>query len=232
MSKRDFYEVLGVDKNADEREIKKAYRKLAMKYHPDRNSDDPDAEEKFKEAAEAYEVLSNPQKREAYDRFGHQGVGGAAGGGAVDDQAIGVLVDHAQGVQAAGVLLHPLQQAAVTTRGAFEDAPHLVDADAFPVGEFGRLGSDHSLQQRLGLELVGEDQDRLSTGRALGGDLHGEGRLALALGTGQQVQAPGAEAATEGVVQQSEARAPHHGVVFGVQQARVNVLQHGTQRVQ
>jgi len=86
MSKRDFYEVLGVDKNADEREIKKAYRKLAMKYHPDRNSDAPDAEEKFKEASMAYEVLSDKDKRSAYDRMGHaafeNGMGGGGFGGA------------------------------------------------------------------------------------------------------------------------------------------------------
>jgi len=80
--KRDYYEVLGVEKNATEDELKKAYRKLALKYHPDRNQGDPEAEEKFKEATEAYEVLCDPKKREAYDRFGHQGVqGGFAGGG-------------------------------------------------------------------------------------------------------------------------------------------------------
>ncbi len=86
MAKRDFYEVLGVAKNASDDEIKKAYRKLAMKFHPDRNPDSKQAEDKFKEAKEAYEMLSDPQKREAYDRFGHAGVdpnmggGGAAGG--------------------------------------------------------------------------------------------------------------------------------------------------------
>jgi molecular chaperone DnaJ len=79
--KRDYYEVLGVSKNADESEIKKAYRKLAIKYHPDKNPDDASAEDKFKEAAEAYEVLSNSEKRAQYDRFGHAGMGGQGGFG-------------------------------------------------------------------------------------------------------------------------------------------------------
>lgn len=82
MSKRDYYEVLGVDKGAKADEIKKAYRKQALKYHPDRNPGDKEAEEKFKEAAEAYEVLSDADKRQRYDQFGHAGLGGAAGGGA------------------------------------------------------------------------------------------------------------------------------------------------------
>jgi molecular chaperone DnaJ len=81
MSKRDFYEILGLTKSASEDEIKKAYRKLAIKYHPDKNPDDKAAEEKFKEAAEAYEVLSNPEKRQRYNQYGHAGVGGASGGG-------------------------------------------------------------------------------------------------------------------------------------------------------
>lgn len=81
MAKRDYYEVLGVDKNASAAEIKKAYRKMALKYHPDKNPGDKEAEAKFKEAAEAYEVLSNPDKKAKYDRFGHAGMGGAAGGG-------------------------------------------------------------------------------------------------------------------------------------------------------
>ncbi len=79
-SKRDYYEILGVDKSASEDEIKKAYRKMAIKYHPDKNPDDPTAEDKFKEAAEAYDVLSDQQKRARYDQFGHAGMGGAAGG--------------------------------------------------------------------------------------------------------------------------------------------------------
>ena len=81
MSKRDYYEILGVQKSADEGELKKAYRKLAMKYHPDRNPDDAEAEAAFKEAKEAYEVLNDPQKRAAYDRYGHAGVDPSAGGG-------------------------------------------------------------------------------------------------------------------------------------------------------
>ena len=84
-TKRDYYEVLGVDKNADEKAIKSAYRKKAIQYHPDKNPGDKEAEEKFKEAAEAYDVLSNPEKRAKYDQFGHnmgpQGVPGGGGGG-------------------------------------------------------------------------------------------------------------------------------------------------------
>jgi molecular chaperone DnaJ len=81
MSKRDYYEILGVSRNADEAEIKKAYRKLAMKYHPDKNPGDKEAEEKFKEAAEAYDVLSTSDKRQRYDQFGHAGMGGGAASG-------------------------------------------------------------------------------------------------------------------------------------------------------
>jgi len=79
--KRDYYEVLGISRNATAEEIKKAYRKKAIEYHPDKNPGDKDAEEKFKEAAEAYEVLGDANKRARYDQFGHAGVGGAAGGG-------------------------------------------------------------------------------------------------------------------------------------------------------
>src|SRR5690625_6742595 len=89
MSKRDYYEVLGIEKGADEKEIRRAYRRMAMRYHPDRNPGDEEAEEKFKEAKEAYEVLSDAQKRAAYDQFGHAGAGvghagfgGAGAGGA------------------------------------------------------------------------------------------------------------------------------------------------------
>lgn len=80
VAKRDYYEVLGVGKDADEQAIKSAYRKLALQYHPDRNPNNPDAEEKFKEASEAYSVLSDPQKRAAFDRYGLAGLQGAAGG--------------------------------------------------------------------------------------------------------------------------------------------------------
>ncbi len=81
MSKRDYYEILGTSRDADEQAIKKAYRKLAMKYHPDRNPGNKEAEEKFKEINEAYEVLSDPNKRAQYDQFGHAGVGGNGQGG-------------------------------------------------------------------------------------------------------------------------------------------------------
>ncbi len=81
MSKRDYYEVLGVSKDASPEEIKKAYRKKAIQFHPDKNPGDKKAEENFKEAAEAYEVLSNAEKKQRYDQYGHAGMGGAAGGG-------------------------------------------------------------------------------------------------------------------------------------------------------
>ena len=84
MAKRDYYDILGISKGASAAEIKKAYRKMAVKYHPDKNPDDKAAEEKFKEAAEAYEVLSDPDKKARFDQFGHQafeGGGGFGGGG-------------------------------------------------------------------------------------------------------------------------------------------------------
>ncbi len=88
MSKRDYYEVLGVARTATDGEIKSAYRKLALKFHPDRNPGDHTAEEKFKECAEAYAVLADGDKRAAYDRFGHAGVSSAAGAGAGFDPTI------------------------------------------------------------------------------------------------------------------------------------------------
>jgi molecular chaperone DnaJ len=81
MTKRDYYEILEISKSATAEEIKKAYRQKALKFHPDKNPDNKEAEEKFKEAAEAYEILSDPQKRSRYDQFGHAGVSGAGGGG-------------------------------------------------------------------------------------------------------------------------------------------------------
>ena len=81
MSNKDFYEILGVARSASEDEIKKAYRKLAMKYHPDRNPDNKEAEEKFKEAQKAYDILSDKEKRAAYDQYGHAGVDPNMGAG-------------------------------------------------------------------------------------------------------------------------------------------------------
>jgi molecular chaperone DnaJ len=93
VSKRDYYEVLGVGREAGEAEIKSSYRKLALKYHPDRNPDDPTAEESFKEASEAYSVLSDPQKRAAYDRFGHAGLQSMGGGGGFNPDAFADFSD-------------------------------------------------------------------------------------------------------------------------------------------
>lgn len=93
VSKRDYYEVLGVARDASEQAIKGAYRKLAMQYHPDRNPGDHHAEEKFKEAAEAYAILSDSQKRPLYDRHGHQGVSGAAGADSAQYSDLGDILD-------------------------------------------------------------------------------------------------------------------------------------------
>ena len=94
MAKRDYYEVLGVERDASEQAIKKAYRRLAMKYHPDRNPDDKEAEAKFKEASEAADVLLNEEKRGRYDQFGHAGVDGQSGfGGGFQSGDFGDLGD-------------------------------------------------------------------------------------------------------------------------------------------
>ncbi|HKK53468.1 MAG TPA: molecular chaperone DnaJ [Myxococcota bacterium] len=93
MSKRDYYEVLGVDRGASEADLKKAYRKLALQYHPDRNPDDPSAEDRFKEVSEAYAVLADVEKRARYDRFGHAGLGGAGGGPGADFGDLGNFGD-------------------------------------------------------------------------------------------------------------------------------------------
>lgn len=93
MEQQDYYQLLGLDKSADEKEVKKAYRRLAMKYHPDRNPDDKAAEEKFKEVQRAYEVLSDPQKRARYDQFGHAGVDPSMGGGGFGQGGFGGFGD-------------------------------------------------------------------------------------------------------------------------------------------
>ena len=96
--KRDYYEVLGIARGASDQEIKSAYRKLALQYHPDRNPNNPDAEEKFKECSEAYAILADSDKRALYDRFGHAGVGGAAGGfDATAFQDFGDMMLHGNG---------------------------------------------------------------------------------------------------------------------------------------
>ena len=93
MSKRDYYEILGVEKNVSEADLKKSFRRLAMKYHPDRNPDDSEAEGKFKEAKEAYEVLADANKRAAYDQFGHAGVEQSGGGGGPGGQGFGDIFE-------------------------------------------------------------------------------------------------------------------------------------------
>jgi molecular chaperone DnaJ len=91
--KRDYYEVLGINREASADDLKRAFRKLAMQFHPDRNPDDPQAPERFKECSEAYEVLSDPEKRRSYDMFGHAGVGQTAGGGAYEGFGFGDIFD-------------------------------------------------------------------------------------------------------------------------------------------
>ena len=115
MSKRDYYEVLGVGKDAGDADIKAAYRKLALKHHPDRNPDDPQAEDKFKEASEAYSVLSDAQKRAAYDRFGHAGLQGAAGQPGFNPDAFARFRRHSGGFLR---LRRPFRRAAAVDGGA------------------------------------------------------------------------------------------------------------------
>lgn len=123
MAKRDYYEVLGVSRDAEEREIKKAYKRLAMKFHPDRQSEDKNAEEKFKEAKEAYEILTDAQKRAAYDQYGHaafeqggMGGGGFGGGGGGADFPISSVMFLVTFLVVAGVSsVHPVVQIYVTT---------------------------------------------------------------------------------------------------------------------
>src|SRR5438046_9542694 len=93
VNKRDYYEVLGVGRGASEQDLKKAYRRLAHQYHPDKNQTDPEAEEKFKEAAEAYAVLSNAEQRQRYDRFGHAGVSSSAANAAWGAPGFGGIED-------------------------------------------------------------------------------------------------------------------------------------------
>ena len=123
MAKRDYYEVLGVGREAGDTDIKAAYRKLALKHHPDRNPDDPEAEERFKEASEAYSVLSDAQKRAAYDRFGHAGLQGS---GAPNPDAFADFGDILGDLFGLGDLF------VLSSRG-------LVDADADRFGFFGRF---------------------------------------------------------------------------------------------
>ena len=94
MAKRDYYDILGVSKDASAAELKKAYRKMALKYHPDKNPDNKAAEDKFKEAAEAYEVLNNPEKKSRYDQFGHQGMSGAGGFGGQGGMSMDDIFSH------------------------------------------------------------------------------------------------------------------------------------------
>jgi len=123
MSKRDYYDILGVSKNATADELKKAYRKLAIKFHPDKNPGDKEAEENFKEAAEAYDVLSNEEKRRKYDQFGHAGMGGSGGFGEVDSRWMTSLVNLVMFLGTIVFLGHSLVEEAV---GAEETAEPLV----------------------------------------------------------------------------------------------------------
>src|SRR3954453_4769676 len=122
-TKRDYYEALGVDRSASAEEIKKAYRKMAVKYHPDKNPGDKQAEESFKEIGEAYEALSDPQKRAAYDQYGHaafdrsRGFGGARGGGGGFHDPFEIFREVFSGGAGAGSIFDDLFGGGGTTRG-------------------------------------------------------------------------------------------------------------------
>ena len=155
MEKRDYYEVLGVDKKASADEIKKAYKKMAIKYHPDRNPGDKEAEDKFKEAAEAYEVLSDDNKRARYDQFGHAGMGGAAGGGyggqgmSMDDifSMFGDIFGGHGGWRRGWLRHRDLSRMPWHRFGDPHPAKHLRhDADAERVSPMQRRGQDHQEQ--------------------------------------------------------------------------------------
>ena len=140
--KRDYYEVLGVEKTASAEEIKKAYRKKAIQYHPDKNPGDKEAEEKFKEAAEAYEVLSDPQKRQRYDQFGHagmNGMGGFSGGGMSMEDIFSHFGDIFEG---AGFDLGDIGEMFMGGRGGRSRGPRV------------RRGSDMRVKVRLTLEEI------------------------------------------------------------------------------
>jgi molecular chaperone DnaJ len=142
MSKRDYYEVLGVDRDAGEDEIKKSYRRLAMQFHPDRNPDDASAEEKFKEATEAYEVLRDEDKRARYDQFGHAGVGAGAGAGFSGFGDFDLSDALRAFAQAFGGF------------GPFGGDPFFGGSAREPTGRARRRGADLQVRLRLGLEEI------------------------------------------------------------------------------
>lgn len=148
MTKRDYYEILGVEKGATVAEIKSAYRKQALKYHPDRNPNDPEAEARFKEAAEAYEVLSSPDKRERYDRFGHAGLrGNGMGGSAQGFQDINDIFSAFSDIfagSASGSIFEEMFGARTGGRGRGQ----------------GRPGSDLRIKLPLSLEEIAEGSEK------------------------------------------------------------------------
>jgi molecular chaperone DnaJ len=181
MTRRDYYEILGVERNADDGALKSAYRKLALTYHPDRNPNNPDAAEKFKEASEAYAVLSDPEKRARYDQFGHAGIGAGAGGfggfGGFDPSVFGDFSDLFNGIFgfAAG---GPFGGAAGPVGGSdlvyrmeisFEDAAHGVEAPIAisrleSCGDCGGAGAAPGTKPRTCPGCRGTGRQRLSQG--------------------------------------------------------------------